>query len=157
MDCIDEAIADLKSRDPGDDYCITTIARYYGVEHSRLSKRWRGVTCSKADEYAAQQALMPQQEYELVLYIEHLTSNGLPPTRPMVQNFASTIAKTRVSEAWVMRSIHRNETDLTTRWSTGMDAVHHAADSGLKYKLYYGLLHSKMSKYKVLPCNSYNM
>jgi hypothetical protein len=27
MDCIDEAIADLKSRDPGDDYCITTIAR----------------------------------------------------------------------------------------------------------------------------------
>jgi hypothetical protein len=36
MDCIDEAIADLKSRDPGDDYCITTIARYYGVERSRF-------------------------------------------------------------------------------------------------------------------------
>jgi hypothetical protein len=38
-----------------------------------------------------------------------------------------------------------------------MDAVRYAADSGLKYKLYYNLLHSKMSEYKVLPCNSYNM
>jgi hypothetical protein len=108
MDCIDKAIADLKLRNLGDNYCITTIARYYGVERSRLSKRWRGVTRSKADGYAAQQALTPQQEYELVLYIEHLTSNGLPPTRPMIQNFASTIAKTRVSEAWVTRFIHRN-------------------------------------------------
>jgi hypothetical protein len=38
-----------------------------------------------------------------------------------------------------------------------MDAVRYAADSGLKYKLYYNLLYSKMSEYKVLPCNSYNM
>ncbi|KAF2025836.1 hypothetical protein EK21DRAFT_103688 [Setomelanomma holmii] len=84
---------------------------------------------------------MPEEEYELILYIEHLTSNSLSPTRPMIRNFASTIAKTRVSEAW----------------TTGMDAVRHKADSGLKYMLYYNLLHPKMSQYEILPCNSYNM
>jgi hypothetical protein len=43
------------------------------------------MTRSRTDGYATQQALTPQQEYELVLYIEHLTSNGLPPTKPMIQ------------------------------------------------------------------------
>jgi hypothetical protein len=38
-----------------------------------------------------------------------------------------------------------------------MDTVRHAADFGLKYKLYYSLLHPKMSQYEVPPCNSYNM
>jgi hypothetical protein len=38
-----------------------------------------------------------------------------------------------------------------------MDAVRHHADAGLKYKLYYDLLHSKMSQYKIEPMNSYNM
>lgn len=154
---IDPVLADLESYDLEVVPCIQTIATKHGVDRSTLSKRWRGVTRSHEEGYAAQQALTPEEEYELVLYVEHLTSNGLPPTRPMVRNFASTIAKTRVSEAWATRFISRYECDLTTKWTTGMDAVRHKADAGSKYNLYYDLLHPKMSKYEILPRNSYNM
>jgi hypothetical protein len=37
--------------------------------------------------------LTPQQELELVVYIEKCTRRGLPPTREMIQNFAGSIAK----------------------------------------------------------------
>jgi ABC-type Zn uptake system ZnuABC Zn-binding protein ZnuA len=40
-----------------------------------------------------QQKLSPQQEQELVQYIKELTEKCLPPTREMIRNFASTIAK----------------------------------------------------------------
>ncbi|KAF2830938.1 hypothetical protein CC86DRAFT_430522, partial [Ophiobolus disseminans] len=49
------------------------------------------------------------QEHKLVLYIEQLTKRRLLPTRAIVQNFASTIAKTGVSESWVTRFINRND------------------------------------------------
>ena len=38
-----------------------------------------------------------------------------------------------------------------------MDSNRHAADSYEKYKLYFDLLHGKMSEYKILPRNTYNM
>jgi hypothetical protein len=38
-----------------------------------------------------------------------------------------------------------------------MDATRHRADSHLKYKLYFDLLHAKMKEYNVLPENLYNM
>ena len=104
-----------------------------------------------------QQKLTPQQEDELVLYIEDLTRRGLPPTRDMVQNFASTIAHERVSESWVTRFYHRHEYNLILKWSTGMDAVRHAADSYSKYELYFDYLYSKIKEYDILPENSYNM
>jgi hypothetical protein len=75
----------------------------------------------------------------------------------MVQNFASTIAKKPVSESWVTAFIHRNNNDIISKWTSGMDAVRHHADSGLKYKQYYDLLYPKMSQYKIIPENTYNM
>jgi hypothetical protein len=38
-----------------------------------------------------------------------------------------------------------------------MDATRHAANSYIKYKLYFNLLHSKMEEHKILPCNTYDM
>ncbi|KAF2825387.1 hypothetical protein CC86DRAFT_271795, partial [Ophiobolus disseminans] len=75
----------------------------------------------------------------------------------MVQNFASTIAKTGVSESWVTRFINRNDNAIISKWTSGMDALRHQANSGLKYKLYYDLLHPKMSQYEIIPENTYNM
>jgi transcriptional regulator with XRE-family HTH domain len=106
---IDDAIADLESREAGEDFTLQEIATKHGVTRSTLSRRWRGVTRSNNDGYSAQQTLSPQQEYELVLYIEQLTSQGLSPTRTMVQNFASTIAKKPVSESWVTAFIHQKQ------------------------------------------------
>ncbi|KAF1943376.1 hypothetical protein EJ02DRAFT_486408 [Clathrospora elynae] len=100
---------------------------------------------------------MPQQEEELVLYIEDLTKRGLPPTQAMIQNFASTIAHKRVSLAWVLRFKARYHNKLISKYTTTMDATRHTANSYIKYKLYFDLLHGKMEEHEILPKNSYNM
>jgi hypothetical protein len=94
---IDDAIAAFKLQDPDAQLSLQAISDQYGVERSTLGRRVRGVTRPKQVQAAAQQHLNPQQELELCAYIEDLTKQGLPPTRAMIQNFASKVAKTRVS------------------------------------------------------------
>jgi hypothetical protein len=154
---IDEALEDLKSRKEGEQFSLTEIADKYGVNRSTLGRRWKGVTGSKEEGYASQQALSPQQEIELVQYIERLTKRGLPPTREMIKNFSSEVAKRQLGESWVTRFINRNKIHLISKWTTGIDRNRHQADSETKYRLYFDLLHSKMREYNILPCHTYNM
>jgi hypothetical protein len=154
---IDDAIAAFKSQDLDAQLSLQAISDQYGVERSTLGRRVRGVTRPKQVKAAAQQHLNPQQELERCAYIEDLTKQGLPPTRAMIQNFASKVAKTRVSNAWVTRFVNRNSNHLISKWTSGMDAVRHHADSRFKYNLYFDLLHSKIEEYNVLPKNTYNM
>jgi hypothetical protein len=154
---IDDAIAAFESQGPEEQLSLRALSEKFGVERSTLGRRVRGVTRPKSVKAAEQQRLSPQQEVELCLYIEDLTKQGLPPTRAMVQNFASEVAKTRVSEAWVTRFIARHRDTLISKWTSGMDAVRHRADSKLKYELYFDLLHDKIESYNVLPSNTYNM
>jgi hypothetical protein len=154
---IDDAVAAFESQEPNEQLSLRAIAEKFGVEQSTLGRRVRGSTRPQQVKAVDQQLLNPQQELELCVYIGDLTDQGLAPTRAMVQNFASTIAKTRVSEAWVTRFIHRNSHHLISKWTAGMDAVRHHADSKLKYNLYFDHLHGKMKYYNVLPKNTYNM
>jgi hypothetical protein len=75
----------------------------------------------------------------------------------MIQNFASTIAHERVSLAWVMRFKARHHNALISKYTTAMDATRYAADSYVKYKLHFDLLHEKMEEHEIQPHNSYNM
>jgi hypothetical protein len=109
---IDEAIADLESREPGERSTLKEISEKHGVDRSTLGRRWRRVTASRDEGYSKQQALRPQQELELVRYIEQLTKRGLPPTREMIQNFSSSVAKRELSESWVTRFINRHKIHL---------------------------------------------
>ncbi|RYN63441.1 hypothetical protein AA0117_g12781 [Alternaria alternata] len=93
-----------------------------------------------------QQKLSLQQEQELVRYTETLTERRIPPTREMIRNFASTIAKEPVSESWVTRFINPHSVHLVSRWATSMDRNRHQADSGAKYSLYFNLLRDKISQ-----------
>ncbi|KAF1963959.1 hypothetical protein BU23DRAFT_384350, partial [Bimuria novae-zelandiae CBS 107.79] len=72
------------------------------------------------------------QKAELVKYIEGLIARHLPPTREIIRNFASIIAKEPVSESWVTRFINWYSIYLTSRWATGMDSNRHQADLGDK-------------------------
>jgi hypothetical protein len=63
---IDEAIADFKSCEPGDDDALENIAKEHGVDRSTLGRRFKGVTGPRQDGYASQQKLNPQQEEGLV-------------------------------------------------------------------------------------------
>jgi hypothetical protein len=157
MTPIEEALEDLKLLEPGEDFLYTKIAAKHGVVHSTLTCRHQGIHAPQAAKAINQQKLSPQQEKELVQYIESLTKRGLPPTQEMIQNFASQIAHEHVGDGWVTRFINRQKIHLISKWTTGMDCVHHKAYSEAKYKLYFDLLYQKMQEYNMDPAHTYNM
>jgi hypothetical protein len=134
MEAIDKAIADLEAHGPVVKGQLTETAKKYGVNRSTLGRRWRGETSSKKEGYEQRCALTPQQELELVKYIEEQGVKGLAPTRQMVQNFASKIAQTPLSSRWVSRFLNRHQPDLISKYTTGMDRNRHLANLGVKYR-----------------------
>ena len=119
MALINDALAEISSLDPSNKPRYITITKKYGVERSTLSRRHRVVTQSHTSKITNQQKLTPQQEAELVKYIEGLTARHLAPTREMIRNFASAIAKEPVSESWVSRFINRYSIHLIAQWAAG--------------------------------------
>jgi hypothetical protein len=115
------------------------------------------LTDSYAGAASARANLAPEQEFELVKYIEQLSGEGLSPTRAMIKNFASFLAKKDVSERWVGRFLKKHSGLITNKYVKGMDRNRHKADSYDKYRLYFELLHSKISKYNISPDRIYNM
>jgi hypothetical protein len=154
---IDDALAAIESLEPGEHFTYREIGRCFNVPHTTLSRRHQGRQRPRAAKNSAQLALNPQQEAELVRYIEDLTKRALPPTRDMIRNFASHFNPDGVSEAWVNRFVHRHGDHLVSKWTSGIDSQRHNADSRAKYKLHFDHLHSKMLQYEIQPHNTYNM
>jgi hypothetical protein len=157
MGAIEDAIAEIESLKQGEKFTYQAIADKYCINRCTLSRRHRGCQAPNETKYINQQALSPQQELELVRYIEKLTKRGLPPTREMIRNFSSEVAKRELNESWVTRFIHRHEIHLISKWTTGMDRTRHLADSEVKYQHYFDLLHLKMKEYNLEAKDLYNM
>jgi hypothetical protein len=157
MDPIDAALAAIESLRPGEDFTYSDIARRFGVVRSTLTRRHQRASLARNTTDQDRRNLSQHQERELIRYITRLTERGLPPTRQMIQNFASCIAKKDVSLSWTDRFVKRHQEDLIMSWSTGLDRNRHNADSEAKYDLYFKLLHGKIEKYKVEPRHTYNM
>ncbi|KAF1360973.1 hypothetical protein EJ07DRAFT_81924, partial [Lizonia empirigonia] len=143
MGAIEDTIRAIESLEPGKQFSYTKIAATYGCSRSALSQRHQGVSTSCSTKAQNQQALHPQQEQELLRYIERLTRQGLPPTRPMIRRFALEIARSELGVHWVDRYIKRHQVDLISRWATGIDRSRHQADSQSKYSLFFELLGGK--------------
>jgi hypothetical protein len=157
MTPIEAALAAIESLEPGEKLIYAQIARKYGVKSTTLARRHKGVSTSLNTRFQNQQALHPQQEQELLQYIKQLNRRGLPPTRAMIRNFASQIARREVGVNWVDRFVKRHPDNLISKWTTGIDNSRHKADSGRKYSLYFNLLHEKIEQYHVEPRHIYNM
>jgi adenylate kinase family enzyme len=93
MDPIQEAIEYLESREAGDKFSYRQVTKMFEVDRTTLSRRHNRRTRSNAEEARQRQLLSPQQEDELVKYIERCTRDGLPPTRSMLRNFATAVTK----------------------------------------------------------------
>jgi hypothetical protein len=154
---IDEAIKYLESQEPEEQSSYESVAKKFGVVASTLRRRHKGGQGSRAAKNINQRALSPQQEKVLVKHIEALTARRLPPTRDMIRNFASVIAKKDVSEAWVTRFINRNKDTVIPKWTSAMDAVRHNADSYTKYRMYFDLIHETIARFNIEASNTYNM
>ncbi|KNG48587.1 pogo transposable [Stemphylium lycopersici] len=88
-------------------------------------------------------------ESELVKYINTLVSRGLPPSKPMIRNFASQIAQKDVGKNWADRFVRRHQIDLILHWASGLDRNRFKADSAFKYTIYFELLKRKIEQYNV--------
>jgi hypothetical protein len=66
-------------------------------------------------------------------------------------------ASKHIGDGWVTRCIERKKDHLISKWTKGMDAVRHHADSEAKYDQYGDLLHGKITQYEVEPAHTYNM
>ena len=99
MDPIQEVIEEIESCKSGAKFSTREVAKKFGVDRTRLPRRHQGQ--QRTNEAYAQdlQLLNPQQELELVRYMEKCTGRGLPSTRELVANFASAIAKWEVAKS----------------------------------------------------------
>ena len=157
MAAIDLALAAIESLEPGEQFTYAEIAKRFGVNRSTLSRRHRGVTQSNDAALHDRQFLNTTQEERLVAYIEGLCERGLPPTLQMVRNFASEIGGRPAGKSWPSRFVERHKLKLISRWTTGMDATRHKADSAFKYTLYFELLKRKIEQYSIDSRHIYNM
>jgi hypothetical protein len=124
MDPIQAAIEAYESQEPGEQSSIP-VADDHGLWRSTMQRRMAGQIVPRAEHTTNTRKLSPQQEDELVLYIESLTARRFLPTRAMIQDFASKVAHKRVSERWVSRFLIRHNNSLTPRWTDAMDRDRH--------------------------------
>ncbi|KAF1936662.1 hypothetical protein EJ02DRAFT_459345, partial [Clathrospora elynae] len=98
MSPIEAAVAAIELLEPGEPFTCTAIAHAHGVNRVTLAQRHKHSQVSSEARAIKQQKLDPQQELELVQYIEGLKRRALPPTREMIKIFASQVAKEPVGE-----------------------------------------------------------
>ncbi|KAF1828653.1 hypothetical protein BDW02DRAFT_511833 [Decorospora gaudefroyi] len=99
MDPIQKAIEVIESHEEGEQCSYQKVSENLAVDRSTLARRHQGKQASYAANAKQQQLLSPQQEFELVKYIERCSERGLAPTRDMLKNSASAMAKWEVSES----------------------------------------------------------
>jgi hypothetical protein len=135
---IDKALNDLASQDKPN-YAAT--ADKYGVHRSTLSRRHRKITTSREIATANFKSLLtPQQEKELVEYINKLSVFGLPPVISMVRNFAYDICKKMPGKNWPTRFIEKHRAILDSGFLKGFDLSRKKADSPEAYRRYFNLV-----------------
>ena len=115
MDPIKAALAAIESLKPEEKLVYTKIANRFGVNAVTLARRHKGSSTSRAIASQNRRALHPHEEQQLLRYIKKLSSQGLPPSRAMIQRFASQIAQQELGVHWVDRYIHRYEAHLISR------------------------------------------
>jgi hypothetical protein len=135
MSPIEDAFAEIESLRPIESICHTNVAKKNVIWRSTLTRRHQAATISIASKSINQRKLGEQKEQELVRCIARLTKQGLTSIKALIQNFASDVAKSPVSESWVTRFIGRHSIDLISKWTAGTDNNRHQADLGAKYSL----------------------
>jgi hypothetical protein len=112
MSPIEAALEFIESLGSEESFSYRKVAHQYGVNRTTLARRHQASQVSRATKSANQQKLSVEQELSLVQYIKRLSERHLPPTREMIQNFASQIAKEPVSESWVTQFINQYQVYL---------------------------------------------
>jgi hypothetical protein len=101
MDPILDAIAAIDAREPGDKLLYRAAEKLFGMNKDTLRRKHPGKTRSNAMEAEDRKLLSPQQEIQLVQYIEKLTGRSIPPTQSIIKNYPVAVGKWEPGDAWV--------------------------------------------------------
>jgi len=138
MDTLNEALLYLASAGVVN---YAAAARQFGCNETTLRRRHQGKQRARRDaDYDYKTALTQQQERDLVTYIQNLTNRGIPPTLPMVRNFAQDIAKVELGSTWSYNFVNRHRDELDCSWFDGFDIARKKADNSARYRRYFELV-----------------
>ena len=151
---MEAALAELNSSTSP---CIAAVARKYGIKRTTLSRRWKGVTTTRAQAAEDKRFLNNQQEQQLIQHIRQLCDRCLPPTPAIMVNIASRLAGRTPGGKWCSRFVKRHKDELDSRYLNSLDLERHHADSITSYEQYFSIVGKKMEEYRILPENTYNM
>ena len=154
MEPIELALKDLSLQDKPN---VSTTANKYNVNRSTLSRRFNNQTNPTKRATQKSQLLHPQQEKDLVIFINKKTEQGIPPTTAMVRNCAEQLAQKRPGNSWCQRFVDRHSDILSKGFLSTIDSQRKGADSKRQYELYFNLVQQKIAQYSILQSNTYNM
>jgi hypothetical protein len=117
MDPIQDAIAAIDAPGSGQQLSYRKASEIFEVLREKLRCQHQGVQRDRAGANLRKRKLSPDEEVELVVYIETLTKRGLSPTREMISNFASEVAKLPCLQRWVSRFLAQNQEFLSMKWT----------------------------------------
>jgi hypothetical protein len=157
MDPISDAVAAIDAQDPGEHLSYRAAADRFGVDRETVRRRHKGISRGRAGAAQQRMLLNPQQEIQLVRYIEKLSERSIAPTQSIIGNYALVLAKWEVSDSWISRFLARHRNHLILQWTNDMDRNRHQADTEDSYRQYFELLQAKIQEYNVEPQHIYNM
>jgi hypothetical protein len=98
---IEQAIEELNSHDYPGKTSYQAMAGEYGVVDTTLRRRRRAETQPREVKYRQQQLLTPEQENELVKWIDSEMQGKQPPAARLVASRAEILAGKPVGSNWV--------------------------------------------------------
>ena len=109
MTPIEAALAELYSLSYNEHFTYTDVAKRHGVELSTLRRRHQAITEPRAVKVIKQQQLTPEQELELITWVNGEIEAGRSPLGSLVREKASLLAGKKVGERWVYGFLRRQD------------------------------------------------
>jgi Tc5 transposase DNA-binding domain len=117
------------------------IARKYSVDHTTLSRRFKGEQVSRAIASSdIRQRLSREQEETFIRYINKLSDKGLLPTSHIVKNLAEEIIKDKVGKNWVGDFVKRYKERLKSLYLRNIDRIRTKAEYAPLFKQFYDMV-----------------
>jgi len=99
------------------------MANRSGLGRTTLSRRFRGITVSRAEANSEiRQCLTIAQEEALIKQINKLSIRNMPPTSQIVKNLAEEICGRKVYKNWTANFVHRHQDCLKSVYLRNIDA-----------------------------------
>ncbi|KAM3081300.1 hypothetical protein ACMFMG_012241 [Clarireedia jacksonii] len=120
---------------------IATVAKRYGLQHSTLSRRWHGITSSRAEATSEHhQRLTIAQEEVLIDQINKLIVPKMPPTSYIVRNIVEEIINSPVGKNWTAQFVKHYNNRLASLYLRNIDNIYAKSEYPPMFALFYELV-----------------